>query len=253
MFTFHSPPSANFPSALRVWQMRICAQQRSQTIMLKQISLLTFLHLFAFALTAQTKETNDALATKLLDKVSKKYESYKALDLDFNLVIEVPGEKKQVQKGKVSQSKTAYRLQMDQQTIISDGKTNWIFLKKNNEVQITEADPNDDNGLLTPRQLLQLYKKGEYVYAIVDKVSENGIVLTQIEFKPLDKKSEYSKIRIAINEKNHWISSVKAFAKDGSRYTFAIVKHHTAAKHSDSHFSFDKAQFPGARIEDLRM
>ncbi len=202
---------------------------------------------------AQTKETSDPMATRLLDKISKRYESFKAVDLDFNLVIEVPGEKKQIQKGKVSQAKNSYRLAMDQQTIISDGKTNWIYLKKNNEVQITNADPNDANGLLTPNQLLQLYKKGDYLYAIIDKVSENGVILTQIEFKPVDKKSEYAKIRLEVNEKSQLISSVKAFAKDGSRYTFAVTKHNTAAKHPEGYFSFDKSQFPGAHIEDLRM
>lgn len=221
--------------------------------MFKQTVLfLLFVAVSCFA-QAQTKEASDPTATKLLDKISKKYEGFKAVDLDFNLVIEVPGEKKQIQKGKVSQSKNGYRLAMDQQTIISDGKTNWIYLKKNNEVQITDADPNDANGLLTPNQLLQLYKKGEYLYAIIDKVSENGVVLTQIEFKPVDKKSEYSKIRLAVNEKSQLISSVKAFAKDGSRYTFAVTKHNTAAKHPNGHFTFDKSQFPGAHIEDLRM
>jgi outer membrane lipoprotein-sorting protein len=224
------------------------------TIMIKYFSFL-FLLIGATmqTISAQTAETNDAQATKLLDKISKKYDAYKALDLDFSLVVEVPGEKKMTQKGRISQAKEAYRLTMDDQTIISDGKTNWIYLKKNNEVQITDVQVGDKNGLLTPRQLLSMYKGKDYVYAIVDKTTENGVVLTQIEFKPTSKSSEYSKIRLAINEKTGFISSVRAFAKDGSRYAFVVVKHNTAAKHAAMHYTFDKAQFPGARVEDLRM
>ena len=201
----------------------------------------------------RSKETNDPFATKLLDKISKKYDSYSDLDIDFTLTIEVPSQKTDVQKGKVSQAKDSYLLAMDQQTILSDGKTNWIYLKKNNEVQILNADSKDDNGLVTPRQMLQMYKSGKYLYAITDKVSEKGIVLTQIEFKPLDKKSEYSKIRLSINEKTSQIHSVKAFAKDGGRYTFLVVKQTPNPKHPNSYYTFDKAQWPGARIEDLRM
>jgi outer membrane lipoprotein carrier protein len=199
------------------------------------------------------KDTNDPLATKLLDKVSKKYNGHDRIDLDFSLTVEVPGQKKTLEKGKISQAKEAYRLMMDQQTIICDGKTNWIYLKKSNEVQISDANPNETDGLLTPRQLLKVYQNGDYIYAITDRASEGGVVLTHVEFKPVNKSSEYSKIRLSINEKTGWISSVKAFAKDGSRYTFALSRHNTKATYQSNYFTFDQAQFPGARVEDLRM
>ena len=222
--------------------------------MLKKLifSCIAVLSLMSMA-NAQTKEQNDPNATRILDKVSKKYDGYSALDIDFSLIVELPGAKKDIQKGKVSQAKENYRLAMDQQTIISDGKTNWIYLKKNNEVQILDANPKDEGSLLTPKQILQQYKSGQYVYSVVDRVTEAGVVLTQIEFKPVNKSSEYSKIRLSLNEKNNLISSVKAFAKDGGRYTFAINKHTPNAKFPSGHFTFDKAKFPNARIEDLRM
>jgi outer membrane lipoprotein carrier protein len=222
--------------------------------MLKHIFFLLFVAIVSQpSAIAQAKETSDPNATKLLEKLRKKYEAYTAVDLDFNLVIELPGAKKEIQKGKISQSKESFRLTMDQQTIISDGKTNWIYLKKNNEVQILDANPKDESGFLTPKQLLQQYQNGKYIYAITDKVTEGGVVLTQIEFKPVDKKSEYSKIRLSINEKTNQFTSIIAFAKDGSRYTFVVVKQRNNTKHEPAHYTFDKAQFPGARIEDLRM
>jgi outer membrane lipoprotein carrier protein len=217
------------------------------------IFLLALLSMTVQAAAQAAADANDPQATKLLDKISKKYDAWKSVDIDFNLVIEVPGEKKTTQKGRISQAKEAYRLSMDDQTIISDGKTNWIYLKKSNEVQITDVQPADKDGLLTPRQLLRLYKGKDYVYAVIDKTTENGVVLTQIEFKPTNKSSEYSKIRLAINEKTGLITSVRAFAKDGSRYAFVVVKHNTTAKHTANHYTFDKAQFPGARVEDLRI
>ncbi|HNG88607.1 MAG TPA: outer-membrane lipoprotein carrier protein LolA, partial [Saprospiraceae bacterium] len=78
-------------------------------------------------------------------------------------------------------------------------------------------------------------------------------VLTQIEFKPKDKKSEYSKLRIAIDEKAGTIQSVKAFGKDGSRYTFAITRLSPNKKFSADYFTFDSKKYPGVKVEDLRM
>jgi outer membrane lipoprotein-sorting protein len=84
-------------------------------------------------------------------------------------------------------------------------------------------------------------------------VTENGKVLAQIEFKPVDKKSEYAKIRVSINKKTNLIDSIKAFSKDGSRYTFSITRHKPQASFGAGYFKFDAAKYPRVKVEDLRM
>lgn len=198
-------------------------------------------------------EKNDPEAKKVLDKIRKKYEAYKNIEAAFSLSIEVPGQPKEVQKGTISQEGDQFRLEMDQQIIVSDTKTTWVYLKKNNEVQLNNADPNADNGFLTPKELLKRYQKGDFLYAITDKISEAGKVLTQIEFKPKDKNSEYSKLRLSIDEKAGTLNSIKAFGKDGSRYTFLITRLTPNKQFPTGTFSFDSKKYPGVRVEDLRM
>ena len=144
---------------------------------------------------------------------------------------------------------------MDQQIIATDGKSTWVYLKKNKEIQISDAEPNDgsDNGFLTPKDLLNRYEKGDFIYAITEKVTEGGVVITEIEFKPKDKKSEYSKLRVSIDEKTTSIKRIKAFAKDGSRYTFAISSLKTNKTFPAGHFSLDAKNYPGVKVVDLRM
>lgn len=214
--------------------------------------------LVASQLMAQTPtapaEKNDPQAKKILDKIRKKYEGYKTLEAGFSLTIEVPQQPKEVQKGTVGQEGDKFRLDMDQQMIVNDTKTTWVYLKKSNEVQINNTDAGAaDQDFLTPRQLLSRYQKGDYLYAVVDKTTEGGKVLTQIEFKPKDKKSEYSKLRIAVDEKAGSIQSVKAFGKDGSRYTFAITRFSPNKKFGADYFTFDPRKYAGVRVEDLRM
>ena len=223
------------------------------------LALLTFSALQT--LSAQTgkapappAEANDPAAKKILDKIRKKYEGYKSLEASFALSIELPGQKQEVQKGTVGQEGDKFRLEMDQQIIVSDGKITWVYLKNNNEVQINDADPKDtENGFLTPKDLLKRYQKGDYLYAVTDKSTENGKLLTHIEFKPKDKKSEYSKLRVSVDEKAGSIQSVKAFGKDGSRYTFSINKFTPNKQFAADYFTFDAKKYPGVKVEDLRM
>jgi outer membrane lipoprotein carrier protein len=199
-------------------------------------------------------EKNDQQAKKALDKVRKKYEGYKTMEAAFSLAIELPGQQKEVQKGLIGQEGDKFRLEMDQQIIVNDTKTTWVYLKKNNEVQINNSGKRgEDSDFMTPKELLSRYQKGDFIYAIVDKTSIGGKVLTQIEFKPKDKKSDYSKLRVSLDEKLGNIEEVKAFAKDGSRYTFTINKLTPNKKFTSSYFTFDVKKYPGVRVEDLRM
>ncbi len=207
------------------------------------------------SLTAQSTvpEKNDPEAKKVLDKIRKKYDAYNTLEATFSLAIEVPGAPKDVQKGTVMQDGKKFRLDMSDQIVVSDAVTTWAYQKKANEVQVNNADPNDVNAFFTPKELLGRYQKGDYMYAITDKIMEGGKLLTQIEFKPKDKNAEYSKLRVSIDEKAGTMQGVKAFAKDGSRYTFTITRLSPNKAIPATQFTFDTNQFKGVRVEDLRM
>jgi outer membrane lipoprotein carrier protein len=198
-------------------------------------------------------ERTDPEAKKLLDKIRKKYEGYKTVEAAFSLTIEVPGQAKEVQTGTISQEGEKFRLDMAQQVIVNDTKTTWVYLKKNNEVQINKSNPKGMEGdFMTPKELLRRYEKGDFLYAINDKVTEGGKILTQIEFKPKDKNSEYSKLRLSIEEKTGTMESIRAFAKDGSRFTFKITRLTPNKAFGPAVFAFDTKQYPGVKVEDLR-
>ena len=76
--------------------------------------------------------------------------------------------------------------------------------------------------------------------------------MQQIEFKPLDKTYDYSKIRMTINKNTNEVLMVKAFGKDSSRYTFSINQLSSNKTFAANYFTFDKSKYPGYHIEDLR-
>lgn len=228
---------------------------------MKKTLLLCLLTITVITLNAQTKakvvtppkETSDPATKAVLDKMRAKYEAYKTLEADFSLVIEMPEQPKETQKGKLLQKGAKYRVAFNQQTVISDGKSVWIVLPKNKEVQINNMpDPKDDESILSPQALFRIYLRKDFLYAITNEYAQGKRVVQEIEFKPTDKYSEYSKLRLTIDKKTLDFIELKAFGKDGSRYTLVMNTVTPNKPLADSSFSFNKANYPGYHIEDLR-
>lgn len=202
---------------------------------------------------AQVGESSDPEATKVLEKLKKKYDSFTSMEADFSLEMKLSGQETETQKGKIIQAGEMYFLSLADQEIYNNSKYVWVYLKSNNEVQLSEADFEEDSGIMSPKDMLRIYESNEYIYAITDVKSENDEKLTEIEFKPLDRDSEYIKMRISINRKDNMMKKIAIFARDGSRYTVSLKNIESNKTYDEKIFAFDKAMHPGVHIEDLRI
>lgn len=208
-------------------------------------------------LTAQTKgatkpETSDPAARAILEKVRQKYEAYQTLEAEFTLIIELPEQGRESQKGKIAQQGDQYRLDLESQTIVSDGKNIWLHLKNNNEIQITSVEDADDESVLSPKDLLHIYEKKNYIYALTNEYTDSGRAMQQIEFKPTDRFSEYAKLRVEIDKQLSQVMTIKAFGKDGSRFTLILERMTPNKTMPSNHFTLDPKAYPGVHVEDLR-
>jgi len=206
---------------------------------------------FAQQNTLSKSSDSDPAAKALLQKVRNKYEAYKSVEADFSLTIKIPEQSEEVQKGKLVQQGENYRLDFTTQSIFFDGTTLWLYLKSLNEVQITNAN-FEAEGMLSPKDLLTIYEKDEYVYALTSRVQEGGKTLQQIEFKPLQKDFEYTKLRVSVDVATNEVTKIEAFGKDASRYTLKIEKMAVNKVFTTNYFKFDPKNYPGIYIEDLR-
>ena len=66
-----------------------------------------------------TKADSDPKAKAALDKMRKKYEGYSSLEVEFSMAVELPEQPKALQKGKILQKGTRYRLDFNGQAILS--------------------------------------------------------------------------------------------------------------------------------------
>lgn len=211
------------------------------------LSCILCLHVYADAQMGQ-----DPKAKLILDDIKSNYDSYDAVQMNFTLTLELPEQAPEVQQGIAIQSGDKYKMELDDQAIYSDGTAVWVHLKGNNEVQINDIDM-DDSAMMSPTDILKVYENGEYEYAITNTYKQNGVSISEIEFKPTDEDSEYSKMRLMVNGKNNDVKSFKIFSRDGSRYTLDIHEIVTDKVYPTDTFVFDASKYEDIYIEDLRI
>lgn len=194
----------------------------------------------------------DAKAKAILAEVSKKYKSYDIVKTTFSFTLESPQNKeKDTQQGTlIVQSKAnKYKVVMTGQDMISDGKSQWTYLKKDKEVQVSAV--NNDGDALNPAGIFTLYEKG-FKYLYTGEKKEGAKTYQMIDLSPLDTKKSYFKIRLGIDKTAHQIANVMIFDKNGNRYTYVVKTFVPNVKVPDSTFGFDAKKYPGVEVVDLR-
>ena len=202
----------------------------------------------------------DADAQKILSALSKKYRSYDLIKADFSFTLEdQQAGVKETQTGtlvsrpKANKFKVSIYNQDDKATvtqeIISDGKSQWTYVKKDKEAELSDVDHSEDN--LNPAQIFTIYEHGyKYIYTGDEKV--DGKVCQIVDLTPEDAKKPFFKVRLTIDKAKKQIYSALIFDKNGNRYTYVIRAFTPNPKVPETLFTFDKKDHPGVEVVDLR-
>ncbi|MFI5220160.1 MAG: outer membrane lipoprotein carrier protein LolA [Bacteroidia bacterium] len=216
---------------------------------MKKIPVITFILLSAVSHFSIAQK--DSKADGILKSVSAKYKSFKSLTVAFNLTIENQKEKtKDKQTGNITIKGDKYKLDMNGQEVISDGKSIWTFLKEENEVQINDAAAKKEDAI-SPTTIFTIYEKGFRSKYIGEK-KEGAKVIQQVELVPEDAKKPYFKIQLSINKTTKFIESAKILNKSGSHIFYIVEKFNADVPAPDNLFSFDTTKHPGVEVVDLR-
>ena len=200
---------------------------------------------FSICLFGQNKK-----AKKLLDKVSTWYTSAESVEVKFDMFVTYPDEEALQYPSEVIQKGKKFLFRNSEQEYYGNGEDIWIYIREQNEVQINDFDEDEsEDYFITPLDLLQQYKSGEYKYDLVGESRTNS----EIEFVPKDEFSDYAKFKIVIAKKDTTIERIIAFGKDGSQVAIQINEITRDGSYDDALFEFDPSKYPGVRVEDLRL
>ena len=192
----------------------------------------------------------DPKAGKILDQMSAKYQMMKAFKANFTQTLENDATKvKENLSGDITVSGQKFRLKISGQEVINNGQTVWTYMKSENEVNISDYEPEDQE--ISPSQIYSLYKKG-YKYSYVQEAKEGGEAVDVIELSPEDRNNPVFKVRLKVSKTDKSVKSWQMFKKNGNRYTFKINRFTPNVVTDATTFNFDKAKYKGVKVIDLR-
>ncbi len=176
-------------------------------------------------------------------------EQLKALQAKFNSLSDISADFVQYTNGKENISgKFSYkkegklRLELKNILVVTDGKTNWSYNKKENKVVISDYDPSDPS-VLSLNRFINDYPSGCSVSAGVEKGSR---FLTLI---PKTEKHKFKSVKMFINEKD-LVDKLIIEDMNGNFITINFSDIKTNSGLSNSKFTFNPPK--GSKVIDLR-
>jgi len=187
----------------------------------------------------------DEKAEKILKDLSANTKSYSYMDVDFDFnFINTSQDINESQKGNIKINQNKFRLDLNQQLIISDDSIQWIYLKESNELQIMEYDSQDE--MISPNKLFTIYENG-YKSQYIELKENNHI----IDLFPIES-NEFKNIQLHIDQNKIQLKKIILFDKNGGSFSYSITKLITDKEIDENAFRFNEANYPDLEIIDLR-
>lgn len=196
--------------------------------------------------------SSDPAAKKILDEVSAKFKTYKAVQAVFTLKNEdAKGKVLDNKKGTVSMKGSKYRVSLaGGAEIFCDGANIWTYDKGANEVTITKLEGG--SGMITPQKLFTNFYDKDFLYKLNGEKKEAGKTLIEIEMTPVDKTKTFHKVFLLVDKNSKSIYSTRILDKSGTKISYTVSSLNGKAPLTDAMFAFDKSKYPGVEEVDLR-
>lgn len=210
---------------------------------MKKILSLLFLCL-ATGLSAQN-------AGSILDKAAKAYEDANGVKAEF--VMRVRSDQHQATEtfeGEIQIRGDKFTLKTPDMLTWFDGKTQWTYVLRTEEVNVTEPE-SEELQLINPALLLRNYKKGFNVEYKGESTSSTGKSAYDIVLTPR-KKGSITQIDLQVEKLSALPASITVVSKDGTTSTVRIMNLKQGLNQPDGFFVFKTNDYPEAEVIDLR-
>ncbi len=210
---------------------------------MKRILVFTFLF-FNAVLSAQN-------AASILDKAAEAYKTAKGVNAAFTMRIH--SEKQPINEsseGEIQIKGNKFTLKTPDMRIWFDGQTQWTYMLRTEEVNVTNPQ-GEDLMLMNPALLLQDYKKGFKAEYVGESTSTSGKSAYDVALSPR-KKGDIERIDLQVEKQSGLPASIRLTTKDGMTTTIRIQNMQTGLNLPDNLFVFNTSDFPDVEVIDLR-
>lgn len=208
-------------------------------------TLLVFALLFSGIVFAQSGKKAD----QLLEEVVKKTASYENMKVEISYtMVNVEMDINEKKGGLIFISGDSYRIEMEGQIIISDGKTIWTYLVDSEEVMVSDVEESDES--ISPTKILTTYNSDYKAKYDTDKKYKNAD-LKEINLRPNNGK-QFEKMSILVNQKKLSLESFSIYDKNGNVFTYHIISLTPNLDLPENTFGFNPADYPDVEVIDMR-
>ncbi len=190
-------------------------------------------------------------ADQLLDNAAAAYEGSNGIKA--SLVMQTRNDRQQVAEsweGTVDMRGDKFLLKTPDMITWYDGKTQWVYMERNEEVNVS-VPTGEELQMTNPAILLKQYKKDFTPTLKGESTTRRGKAAYEIELLP-KRKSTLVKVTLQIEKQTEMPASIYVEAKNGTKMTIQISQIRTGLNQPDSLFVFNEADYPDAEVIDLR-
>ena len=192
-----------------------------------------------FGVSTSTAQKNDAAARKILDRTAKVIGRSGGASASFTMSNASTG----TVSGTIAIKGNKFNARTSQMTVWYNGKTQWTYMKKNNEVNVSTPTQAQQQ-MMNPYSFINIYKTGYKMSATTSGANDEVHLVAQ------NKNKSIAEMYITINKKTHVPSQVKM--RQGSTWSTINIYGFKAKNIANSAFTFNSKEFPKAEVIDLR-
>ncbi len=218
------------------WDFKDNIQLTINTISdMKRTLLVTFLLMMTLGVFAD----NAAEAKKVLDKTASAINAKNGAQASFQL----SGEKLGHTAGTIAIKGSKFHAKTPQATVWFDGTTQWTYMKKTDEVNVT-TPTRAQQAQMNPLTFINMYKSG---YKLSMQTVDGKY---EVRMQAESSSSSIQEMYVVINKTTYVPSQVRVRQK--SSWMTINITNFKATAQSDNVFTFKKSDCPSAEIVDLR-
>lgn len=188
-------------------------------------------------------------AQELLDKVRQKYESVTDAQLKFSqrVVFGISRIEQKINGTLYLKKKNKYRMELGNQTIVTDGKTVWSFSVPNNQVLIDNFKLDERS--MTPERLLT-GSSGDFYATLIGNEKLGKVDVVVLKLVPKDDESIIKSMKLWVDESTWFIKKVELVDVNGKETEYVVDDLQVNVGLQDSRFVFKISE--GVQVVDLR-
>lgn len=192
-----------------------------------------------FGISTSAAQKNDAAARKILDRTAKVIGRSGGASASFTMNNASTG----TVSGTIAIKGNKFNARTSQMTVWYNGKTQWTYMKKNNEVNVSTPTQAQQQ-MMNPYSFITMYKTGYKMSATTSGANDEVHLVAQ------NKNKSIAEMYITINRKTGVPSKVKM--KHKGKWSTITVSNFSPKNLSNAIFTFNSKDYPTAEVIDLR-